>query len=114
MHIRLPSNLLLWWLMAQVRALFPIVKDGLRAAILGSIMNSFTAFNTAVTALLLSELVRKSGGNPQVDVEKLFKASKEIIYKISGDLQDMAEEHLTRKEVDEVHEYITTLRELTK
>ena len=100
--------------MAQVRALFPIVKDGLRATLLNSVLVGFTAYNTAVTNVLLAELVKKNGGNPAVDVEKLFKASKEIIYKISGDLEDMAEEHLTRKEVEEIHNYIQALREITK
>ena len=94
--------------------MFPVVKDRLRVAILSSILAGFTAFNTAVTNLLLWELVRRGGGNPEIDVEKLFKASKEVVYKISGDLMDIAEEHLTRKEVEVVHEYLNASRELAK
>jgi len=100
--------------MAQVRALFPIVKDGLRATLLNSVLVGFTAYNTAVTNVLLAELVKKSGGNPAIDVEKLVKASKDIVYKISGDLEEIAEEHLTRKEVEEIHGYIQALKEITK
>ena len=100
--------------MAQVRALFPIVKDGLRATLLNSVLVGFTAYNTAVTNLLLAELVKKSGGNPAIDVERLFKASKDIVYKVSGDLMEIAEEHLTRKEVEELHDYIQALKEITK
>jgi len=98
----------------EVRALFPIVKDGLRATLLNSVLSGFTAYNTTVTNLLLAKLVEKSGGNPAVDVDKFYKASKDIIYRISGDLMEIAEEHLTRKEVEDLHGYIQTLKEITK
>lgn len=98
----------------SVRALFPIVKDTLRATLLESVFGGFTAYNTAVTNLLLSEMIETSGGNPKIDTEKLLKTSKDTVYSISNSLLEIAEEHLTRKEIEELKRYTETLKELTK
>jgi arginine/lysine/ornithine decarboxylase len=101
-------------LSSQVGALFAVVKDGIRATLLNGVLGGFTAYNTAVTNLLLAELVKQRGGNPDIDVEELVKASKDIVYSVSNSLLEIAEEHLTRREVEEIKRYTDTLQKLTK
>jgi len=62
------------------------------------------------------------GGKPVVerlllreeDVKKLLEASKDVVYSISSDLMEIAEEHLTRREIERLKECIDRLQELTK
>lgn len=123
--------------LSEVRALFPLVKDDLRATLLGGILAGFSAYNTAVTAyntaitnLLLLELIRRlpkgERQNPnsieelpklligREDVENSLRVQKSLINSISNSLMEIAEEHLTRREIEEVRRYVETLQELIK
>jgi len=102
--------------MASARGLFPIAKDTLRATLLNSVFGGFTVYNTAVSNLLLAELVKLSGGNPTIDAERLYDASKEIVHDISKSLLDIVnrQRQLTKDEVAELKRYINALQALTE
>jgi len=62
------------------------------------------------------------GGNPKAveqlllkeeEVKKLFKASKDVAFSIFSELMHIAEEHLTRREIEKLKRYVDTLQELT-
>jgi len=91
-----------------------LAKDTLRATLLNSVLAGFTVYNTAITNLLLAEMLKKSGGNPKVDIEKIWKTSKDTVYSISNSLLEISEEHLTRREVEELKRYTDMLKELVK